>query len=468
MSPLRSRSLRTRLLATVLLLLAVAAAVITVVTALMLRGFLYGKLDDDLRTESRIQLLALPGMPAPSISAKDKPPGTLVALVHNGQVVAAGVNSRDGDVIVPPEEFADIVAVRVGAPPVTVDLGPLGVYRMNGAPGRFAGDVVVTGLPERRLQETVTRLVTTELAVSALVLVGAGVAGTIVVRRELRPLERVAATAAGVTDLPLDRGEVSLVERVPDADPHTEVGQVGAALNRMLDHVEGALSARHDSETQLRQFIADASHELRTPLAAIRGYTELTLRGPLPPDAEYALARIASQGERMTTLVEDLLLLARLDAGRPLERKPVDLTRLVLDAVNDARVAGPEHRWSLDLPEVPVAVTGDPSRLAQVLANLLANARTHTPAGIPVTVTLSETASGGARLTVVDEGPGIAADLLPHVFERFARGSTSRSRDNGSTGLGLAIVDAVVTAHDGTVRVASGPGRTTFTVDLPA
>jgi two-component system OmpR family sensor kinase len=169
----------------------------------------------------------------------------------------------------------------------------------------------------------------------------------------------------------------------------------------------------------------------------------------------------------MTTLVEDLLLLARLDAGRPLERREVDLTRLVVDAVSDAHAAGPGHRWQLALPEEPVTVPGDALRLAQVLANLLANARTHTPQGTAVTVALA-VESAGARLEVVDDGPGIAPELLPHVFERFARGSTSRSRANGSSGLGLAIVDAVVAAHGGSVRVASGPGRTAFTVRLPS
>ena len=168
----------------------------------------------------------------------------------------------------------------------------------------------------------------------------------------------------------------------------------------------------------------------------------------------------------MTTLVEDLLLLARLDAGRPLDRAEVDLTRLIVDAVSDAHVSGPDHRWQLALPEEPLTVPGDAARLAQVLANLLANARTHTPPGSTVTVGLTADRAG-AELTVVDDGPGIAPELLPHVFERFARGSSSRSRENGSTGLGLAIVQAVVAAHGGTVRVTSSPGRTTFTVRLP-
>jgi two-component system OmpR family sensor kinase len=183
----------------------------------------------------------------------------------------------------------------------------------------------VAGQSEARAQAIVARLVTTELIVAAVVLLVAGIAGAVAVRRELRPLERVAATAARVSALPLDRGEVSLADQVPDADSRTEVGQVGTALNRMLDHVGAALEARHDSEVRLRRFIADASHELRTPLAAIRGYAELSRRQHLPDETAYSLTRISSQAERMTTLVEDLLLLARLDAGRPLEQREVDL-----------------------------------------------------------------------------------------------------------------------------------------------
>jgi two-component system OmpR family sensor kinase len=298
----------------------------------------------------------------------------------------------------------------------------------------------------------------------------AGAAATMIVRITLRPLARVAVTAGRVAELPLDRGEVALAERVPeqDTDPRTEVGQVGAALNRMLEHVSGALEARHASETQLRQFLADASHELRTPLAAIRGYAELARRaGPdIPEDTAQALRRVSSQTERMTSLVEDMFLLARLDAGRPLAADPVDLTQLVVDSISDAHAAGPEHRWKLRIPDEAVTVTGDATRLAQVLANLLTNARVHTPPGTSVTAGLDTTPSR-VILSVSDNGPGIPRALLPHVFGRFARGDTSRSRAAGSTGLGLAIAHAVTTAHGGTLRVDSVPGRTTFMVALP-
>jgi two-component system OmpR family sensor kinase len=218
----------------------------------------------------------------------------------------------------------------------------------------------------------------------------------------------------------------------------------------------------------MRQFLADVSHELRTPLAAISGYAELTrrTREPVPPDVTYAMSRVESESARMTALVSDLLLLARLDSGRPLEHEPVDISRMVVDAVSDAHVAAPDHRFALDLPEEPVTVTGDSARLHQVLANLLANARAHTPPGTRVTASLAVT-DNEVTVAIVDDGPGIPAHLLPEVFERFARGDSSRSRAAGSTGLGLAIVAAVVEAHHGRVEATSQPGRTAFVVALP-
>jgi two-component system, OmpR family, sensor kinase len=323
------------------------------------------------------------------------------------------------------------------------------------------------------------------------------------VQLSLRPLRRVAATATKVTELPLDSGEVTLPAGVPDTDPRTEVGQVGAAFNRMLFHVERALGRRAASEARLRRFAADASHELRTPLAAIRGYAELALRhrGPVPEDVTHALTRVQSESARMSVLVDDLLLLARLDAGRPLECEPVDLSRLAIDVTSDARVARREHHWRLDLPSDPILVRGDEHRLHQVLANLMSNAGKHTPPGSTVSVALSisgpvqadpgvksqvapdggpeiNMVERGARpdaprveLSITDDGPGIPPELLPELFERFTRADTSRARDldaaGKSTGLGLAIVDAVVAAHGGSITVTSRPGRTRFAIYLP-
>jgi two-component system OmpR family sensor kinase len=236
----------------------------------------------------------------------------------------------------------------------------------------------------------------------------------------------------------------------------------------MLDNVEGALQARHDSEQRVRQFVADASHELRTPLASIRGYAELSRRErePVPASVSHALSRVESEALRMQGLVEDLLLLARLDAGRPLERTPVDLSLLAMDAVSDAHAAAPDHTWELDLPEEPVEVTGDRARLHQVVANLLANARTHTPAGTRVVTSITPDRQW-VRVSVADNGPGVPEPLQRNVFQRFTRGDDSRARTAGSTGLGLSIVAAVAHAHGGTVELASRPGATTFSVLLP-
>lgn len=473
-SPTRPHSLRARLVATVLVLLAVVLSVIGVATTLALSQFVYGRLDREVAEANERFVAARTGRFTPpggfpaglprDFLGPAQGPRTVGATIRDGVVQRAEVSSRGGgSAAVPEEDEAALLAVPADGRPESVDLS-IGDYRMVAT--QVGDTVYLIGQPAGGAQDVIGRLVVVEVIAIGIALLGGGIAGAVLVRRELRPLERVADTAAKVSALPLDRGEVELAERVHDVDPRTEVGQVALALNQMLDNVGGALEARQDSEMRLRQFIADASHELRTPLAAIRGYTELTRRAPLAPETEYSIARISSQTERMTALVEDLLLLARLDAGRPLERGTVDLTRLVLDGVNDAYATGMDHRWQLDLPDEPVVVPGDASRLTQVLTNLLANARTHTPAGTTVTVGLVP-GDDGVRLTVVDDGPGIADDLVPHVFERFARGSVGRSRETGSTGLGLAIVDAVVAAHGGTVTVRSRPGRTEFAVWLP-
>ncbi|MDQ2781107.1 MAG: HAMP domain-containing histidine kinase, partial [Actinomycetota bacterium] len=244
----------------------------------------------------------------------------------------------------------------------------------------------------------------------------------------------------------------------------------GSALNEMLDHIDDALTARHLSEERVRQFVADASHELRTPLASIRGYAELTRREtePVPAAVSHAIGRVESEAMRMSTLVDDLLLLARLDAGRPLDCEDVDISEMVVNAVSDAHAAAPDHSWRLDLPDEPVEVRGDPARLHQIVANLLANARTHTAPGTVVLTSIGRE-SDHVRISVQDDGPGVPESLQPNVFQRFARGESSRYRAAGSsTGLGLSIVAAVAQAHGGTVELASRPGDTTFTVLLPA
>jgi two-component system OmpR family sensor kinase len=370
-------------------------------------------------------------------------------------------------------------AASPGSEGIDVHLGgDLGTFRLMGRPrtgtlpnGAEVTGTYIVGLETRPQDRTIAQMVL--LAVSG---VGAGVVlvallGTWLVRRNLAPLRRVAATATRVAQLPLHTGQVALAERVPveDTDQSTEVGQVGAAFNEMLDHVNDALNARHQSEQRVRQFVADASHELRTPLASIKGYAELSRRepDPVPTSVNHAMDRIQSEAGRMSALVEDLLLLARLDAGRPLESTPVDLSMLVVDAVSDAHAAAPGHHWSLDLPPEPIEVRGDQARLHQIVANLLANARTHTPAGTTVTTSV-RSEDGAVRIAVHDDGPGVPDTLKANVFERFARGDDARNRAGGSTGLGLSIVSAVTKAHGGRVELDSRPGDTTFSLVLPA
>jgi two-component system OmpR family sensor kinase len=390
--------------------------------------------------------------------------------VTNAAVVRPGSDSAGLNAPLTARDERTLVAVPVDGRGHSVCLSSLGEYRLLATEGRD-GDVLITGLPLEPVEATVHRLELVATVVFGAALAVAGVAGALWVRWSLRPLSRVAATATRVSELPLASGEVALPPRAPESDPRGEVGRVATAFNRMLGHVEDALTKRHASEERLRSFAADASHELRTPVASVRGHAELALLhpGPVPPEVTHALERIAAESGRMGEMVDDLLLLARLDAGRPLERSPVDLTRLVLDAVTDARAAGPGHRWTMELPEEPVTVTGDEHRLHQVLANLLANARLHTPVGTKVTVALKSEGSM-AVLKVHDDGPGVPDDIRPGVFERFVRADHRRRPDNrgGGAGLGLAIVAAVTEAHGGGVGLDCRPGATTFTVRLPA
>ncbi|MCX4653779.1 HAMP domain-containing histidine kinase [Streptomyces microflavus] len=512
----RPWTLRTRLVVAAVSLIAVVAAAIGSVTAIAFHSYMYDKLDDQLHSIA-VRAERPPGpQPVPDalreagrlgfVGGGGQPLGTFGALVgDDGDVTASKVVEDSG---LRSQESAEPLtgqqrrALEAEAPETgegtrSVELPGLGGYRVEAAT-TAEGRTVLVGIPTAEVSGALNTLILVEVCVTAAGLIAASLAGTVLVGVAMRPLRRVAATATRVAELPLHSGEVALLERVPDAeaDPRTEVGQVGAALNRMLGHVGSALAVRQESEMRVRQFVADASHELRTPLASIRGYAELTRRvtGREPSDSgsvtRHALGRIESEADRMTGLVEDLLLLARLDAGRPLSYESTDLLPLVVDAVSDARVADAAaeadalHHWRLDLPDEPagpVTVRADPARLQQVLVNLLANARTHTPPGTTVTVSVRRAAAGAGgpvTLEVRDDGPGIPAELLPHVFERFARGDASRSRGDatdkatgtttGSTGLGLAIVQAVVSAHGGRVRVDSAPGRTVFAVELPA
>ncbi|MER7841058.1 ATP-binding protein [Streptomyces sp. NPDC096040] len=413
-----------------------------------------------------------PGANLGFLNERGQHTGTLAALVDGGRITTAEVVTDDRPHTLTPAQRAALSGLPADGTLHTRTLPGLGAYRLT-AVGE-GGTTMLAGLPVGDVQHMIDSLVVVEAGIAGIGLVLAGSVSAVAIRRQLRPLRRVATTAVEVSHAPLDRGEVSGLTRVPtaDTDPRTEVGQVGAALNRLIDHVEWSLSERQRTEEHMRRFLADASHELRTPLASIAGYAELMLMGVDTGRIEPELAwrRVSDQSARMTGLVEDLLLLARLEEGRPLEAAEVNLATLVGDAVWDARAAGSDHHWQLVLRlDAPATVTGDPSRLHQVVANLLANARVHTPAGTRITVTV-ESADGHCAIRVHDDGPGIPAALLPTVFERFTRGDASRSRApgaEGGAGLGLAIAAAITQAHGGRVEVDGAPGGTEFTVTLP-
>jgi len=483
----RKLTLRRRLVIGIVALLAAVTVTIAVVSVVALQGFLVHRLDVQLTAATDRSQHAVEGMPGrPDFpDGATRPPaseflgvpgqgsGTIAGLVVGDTLVNAAVLDASGSLVPLTEtQVAVLLTVDATGTPATVDLGgTLGGYRVVVQEIRDNGDSLLVGLPLAEVDATVWQLTGLIAGIGLAGLAAAALVGAFVVRVALRPLDRVAETATHVAELPLDRGAVALAVRVPDADadPGTEVGRVGAAFNRMLEHVASALESREASENKVRAFVADASHELRTPLASIRGYAELTRRGghDLPADVVHAMGRVESESVRMTALVEDLLLLARLDEGASIDGVPVDLSLLLIDAVSDARAAGPDHVWELDLPDEPVTVSGDPSRLHQVAANLLANARTHTPAGTVVTAALL-VRQREAIMEIRDTGPGISLDLQPSVFERFVRGDGSRSRLAGSTGLGLAIVAAVVDAHGGHAEVESVPGQTIFRIHLPA
>ncbi|CCK26804.1 two-component system sensor kinase [Streptomyces davaonensis JCM 4913] len=474
----RARSLRARLLLLISATLVVVCAAMAFTTAYVQRATLLGNFDDRVTEaaehsldEARLDPDGLGYLDATGHSA-----GLLAArLDEDGGILSAAVVSQDATAPkhLTAAQRAALSDIRADGTRHTRTVPGLGTYRVTVLSGAGDGVQVLTGLPMADVQRMISDLMLTGSVVAAAGLVVAGGVSAVVIRRQLRPLGRVATIAAEVSRAPLDRGEATALTRVPerDTDPGSEAGQLGAALNRMMDHVESSLTERRRAEERMRRFLADVSHELRTPLASIAGYAELMNRGADRIEPALAWRRVLAESARMTGLVEDLLLLARLDEGRPPHSAEVDLAALVAEAVWGARAAGGDgHDWRLALhADTPALVTGDEARLHQLVANLLANARVHTPAGTRVVATV-ETRGTDVVVRVTDDGPGIPPTLLPTVFERFTRADASRSRTpgaTGGTGLGLAVVAAITAAHGGRIDVESEPGRTEFTVRLP-
>ena len=457
-------SLRARLLLAVVVLAAIGLVAANVATYSTLSSYLLDRTDSTL--DQTAETLRRPG---PGGGIRSAPPGTFVQ-----------VRSLDGDTVVATFSGATLPGASVPAPKLPGTVKPptlnrsreaVRYFTVGGAHGgpeyrvraSIAQDdeaMLLVASSLRDVNSTLNRLLAIELVVTALVLAAIAGLGLWLVRLGLRPLDAIGETASAIAAGDLSR-------RVERAEERTEVGRLGLALNSMLARIESSFRAQEASERKLRRFVADASHELRTPLSAVRAYSELYDRGAAerPDDLERSMQGISRESERMSVLVEDLLLLARLDDGRPLEREPVELDEVVGEAVETAQAVDPER--VIELHAEPATVLGDRVRLRQIVDNLLANVRAHTPAGTPASVSVRRR-NGSAEIAVTDAGPGLDEEHLEHLFERFYRADASRSRASGGVGLGLAIVAAVAEAHGGTASASSRPGEgTTVAIALP-
>jgi two-component system OmpR family sensor kinase len=457
-------SLRARLLVVTAALAIVGLVAADVATYVQLRSFLVQRVDRNVDASAPVlaRSLTFHGSPDPGELQQlaQSTPGVYVGLLNaDGPTMWRAFPKPGEDPTPRPTLPDDVVATQSSM----ITLGAVSGsthYRARIEP-LTGGYALVVAAPLSDVADTLHRLLLIEILVSlAVVALIVGV-GLWLVRVGLRPLKRMEETAEAIAAGDLSR-------RVPDVDPRTEVGRLGVSLNAMLGQIEHAFAERTASEQRLRRFVGDASHELRTPLSSVQAYAELFDRGARdrPEDLERAMAGIEREARRMGVLVDDLLLLARLDQGRPLEQKPVDVAALAAEAVEVARTIEPERPLVLDAPE-PVEVVGDPERLRQAIDNLLANVRAHTPPRTRATVRVAAD-SATATVSVGDEGPGLSEEQAKHVFERFYRGDPSRAREGGGSGLGLAIVLAIVEAHGGSVRAEPAPGSgARFTIALP-
>jgi len=472
--------LRVKLVAALLVLVAVALTVTGLAANTALRRYLIGRVDSQLllvgsETAARVNR----GFVIGRGPVRAEQPSAFFVLVSGPdgqpqQEIPASLRPNQSPPALPRITPA-LVAARAGQPFTVTDRSGTQSWRALVVPLRGGAGTVTVAQSLADVHSTVGRLAAIDALVGVVVLTVLAGVGFLVVRSSLRPLVEVERTAEEIAAGHLER-------RVPARDPRTEVGRLSRALNSMLGQIESAFRARETSEAaaraseaRMRRFVADASHELRTPLTSIRGFAELYRQGAVdgPDGLARIMRRIEGEATRMGLLVEDLLLLARLDQDRPLSRRPVDLAALAQDAVHDARATAPDRPVrAAALPGAgsPV-VLGDEARLRQVLANLMSNALTHTPPGTPVTVATGiTTLDGGSWATVAvrDDGPGLSERDAQHVFERFFRADPSRTRDHGGAGLGLSIVAAIVAAHGGTVDLQTAPGRgATFRIRLP-
>jgi two-component system OmpR family sensor kinase len=472
---LRDRTpLRVTLVAAVLVLVAMALGVMGIAATASLRGYLIDRIDSQLR--------AVANGPADrflhDLAGTPNATGARVPSAYYLQL-----SDSSGHVIV-----SQSAALHDESPPRLPILNQAAATRLANQPftAHAAGDsshrwrVLVTPLADGSgsittavslddVDNTVGRLIVIDLLVGLVVLLVLGILGYALVRISLRPLTEVEHTAAAIAD-----GDLS--QRVPERDPGTEVGRLGSAVNTMLTQIEAAFRAREESEAsarssedRMRRFVADASHELRTPLTSIRGFSELYRQGAVTDPVEVArvMGRIESEATRMGILVEDLLLLARMDQQRPLEQETVDLLPLAVETVGDAAAVDPDRPIRLRPDAESVLVLGDEQRLRQVLGNLVNNALVHTPAGTPVTVWVGAEGES-AVIEVSDEGPGLTPEAAARVFERFYRTDTARARAHGGVGLGLSIVASLAAAHGGRATVTTTPGEgATFRVVFP-
>jgi two-component system OmpR family sensor kinase len=467
----RRVSLRVRLALAIVLLVGCGLLISDVVTYRYLRGFLMDRLDQQLASAASQKDLLFGGHRGPDDQQTYFGPEGSWAQVVTGQgvVLAAAkvIGSRQFDIPTVPVQLAvdamqsSLGTSRFDTESSTNGFGPYRVLVTTFVTGPGSVAVLEVGIPLSDVRTTLDRLLAIELIVSALIMLAAGGGAWYLVRIGLRPLDDIAETAGAIA-----AGDLS--QRVEVESDRTEVGRLGVALNSMLGQIEAAFDERRRSEERLRRFLADASHELRTPLTSIRGYSELFRLGAAdrPEDLEKAMRRIEQEAARMGILVDDMLLLARLEEGRPLDLQPVELEHLVTDAVDDARAVEPDRPIELVVGDDPL-VLADEGRLRQVVGNLLGNVRVHTPAGAPARVTLGSE-HGHAVITVSDSGPGIDAESMARVFERFYRADPSRTRASGGAGLGLAIAASIVAAHSGHITVSSPPdGGAMFRIELP-